>query len=67
MTTYEHHLAELFLKWETFQSCGQNQNTHYMFNDFSAKIVPLMRRGKYDTAGKATDDTKAHAFYMLDN
>jgi len=25
------------------KSCGENQNTHFVFNNFFPKVVPLMR------------------------
>ena len=38
------YLAEFFLEWETFPKiCRENQNTHFMFNNFFPKIVPFMR------------------------
>ena len=44
-THFWSYLAE-FLEWEMFQtkkSREENQNTHFMFNNFSSKIVPFMR------------------------
>jgi hypothetical protein len=39
------------------KSCGENQNTHFMFSIPPPKIVSFMRCGKMShTPGKATDD-----------
>jgi uncharacterized membrane protein len=46
-------------------NCVETQNTHFTFdNFFFSKIVTFMRSC---TAGKATDDNKAHAHCKLDN
>ena len=49
------------------RSCGENQNTHLMFSDFSENraFLELMWK-KYCRAGQVTDDNMAHAHCMLD-
>jgi len=36
------YLAEFLLEWETFQSCRENQNTHFVFKTLFMKIVPFV-------------------------
>ena len=39
------------------KNCRESQNTHFMFNNFFLKIVPLWdNMGKYSRAGQARDD-----------
>jgi len=49
------------------KSCTENQNTHFMFNNFffrkSCRLWDNVE--KYCTAGQATHDSTAHAHYML--
>jgi hypothetical protein len=49
------YLTQFFLEWEMFsdKSCGENQNTHFMLNNFFfSKILPFMRqRGKMPHSG----------------
>jgi hypothetical protein len=53
------------------KSCTENQNTHFMFNNFFyPKIVPLMRwRGKiwYNQTGYRWQYNTAHTLCVLDN
>jgi hypothetical protein len=50
------------------KSCGENQNTNFMFYNFFTKIVPFIDNvEKYCTAGRATDENKAHAHCRVDN
>jgi len=37
------HLAEFLRVRIVSDNCGENQNTHFMFNKFLPKIVPFMR------------------------
>jgi len=49
-------------------SCGENQNTRFMFNTFFPNLFRLYDNvEKYIRAGQATDNNTAHAHYMLDN
>jgi hypothetical protein len=76
MKAYGHlwqYLSEFFLEREMFQTkcCGENQNTHFVFNTFFfSKIVPFMRKceknGKSQTRHR-WQYNKAHAFGMLGN
>jgi hypothetical protein len=47
----------------------ENQNTHFVFNNFFSEIVPFMRKcGKNIVeGGEATDYITAHAHCMLDS
>jgi hypothetical protein len=48
------------------KSCRENQNTHFIFSDFS-KIIFFMRYvEKYCRARQTTDDHMAHVHCMLD-
>jgi len=49
-------------------NCTDNQNTHFVFNNFFvSKIVPFMRLvEKYCRNRQATDDNLAHAHCMPD-
>jgi hypothetical protein len=49
--------------------CRENQNKHFILNNFFSKIVPFVREcGKNIVrAGQVTDDNMAHAHYKLDN
>jgi len=49
------------------QSCRQNQNTHFMFNNFFQKIVSFVRDNveRYCRAGHATDNNIARGHCML--
>jgi hypothetical protein len=38
------------------KSCRENQNTHFIFNNFFPRIVLFMRMWKYGRAVQATDD-----------
>jgi len=51
------------------KSCGENQNTRFMFsNIFFPKNVPLEGNvEKHCRAGLARDDQMEHAHCMLDN
>jgi hypothetical protein len=45
--------------------CRENQNTHFVFNNFFSKNVPFMRYvEKYFRAGQVTDDNMVHAHCM---
>jgi hypothetical protein len=46
------------------KNCRENENTHFMFNDFFPKIVPCMKMWKkYGMAGQATyDDIIRHMY-----
>ena len=51
------------------QSCTENQNTHFKFNNFfliENRAVYEINVEKYGRAGQATDDNTAHALCMLD-
>jgi len=38
------YLAQFFLEWDiSDKSCRENQNTHFMLNNFFSKILPFMR------------------------
>jgi hypothetical protein len=38
------YVAQFLLEWETFQKiCRENQNTRFMFNEFSKKTAPFVR------------------------
>jgi hypothetical protein len=61
MKIYVHilyHLAEFFLEWEMFQpKAVEKIKTHFIFNNFFAKIVRLWGNvEKYGTARQVTDD-----------
>jgi len=63
------YLAHFFLEWQTCQrkSCRENQNAHFVFNNFFFKSHRLWDNvEKYCTAGQATDDNMARAHCMLD-
>ena len=50
------------------KSCGEYQNAHFMFSNFSPKISPFMRYAeKHCRVRQARDDNMAHAHCMLDN
>ena len=50
------------------KSCRENQNTHFVFNNFFFKSYRWWdKMEKYSTAGQATDDNIAHAYCMLDS
>ena len=55
----------------TNRSCTENQNTRLMFNIFSPKIVPLMRKCGKNIARPARDDStmlrRKDAIWMPDN
>jgi hypothetical protein len=36
-------LTHFFLEWEMFQTFRENQNKHFVFNNFFSKKVPFMR------------------------
>jgi hypothetical protein len=56
-----------FLEWETFQAKPyENQNIHFVFNNFFSKIVPFNLE-KCSRAGEATDDNMVHAHCMLEH
>jgi len=49
------------------ESCRENRNTHFMFNNFfENRAFYEIRRKKYSTAGQATYNIMAHAYCMLD-
>jgi hypothetical protein len=53
-------------------SCGDNQDTYYMFNNiffffFENRAVYETKRENVFRARQARDDNKAHAHCMLDN
>jgi len=49
------------------KSCTENQNTHFVFSNFSRKSCRLWDNvEKYCRAGQATDDSMARAHCMLD-
>ena len=35
------YLAEFFSEWEMFQSCKENQDKHFVFNNVFPKTVPF--------------------------
>jgi len=37
------YITHFFLEWERFQTFRENQNRHFVFNNFFSKIVPFMR------------------------
>ena len=48
--------------------CGENGNTHFMFNNFFPENLTFYENvEKYCRAGQATDGNMAHAHCMLDN
>jgi len=52
------------------KSCGENRNTHFMFEEFSPRIMPLTRScGKilYSRTGHRRQYHMAHAHFMLAN
>jgi len=50
------------------ERCRENQNTHFVLNNFFSKNVPFMRYvEKYFRAGQATDDNMAYAHIMPNN
>jgi len=52
------------------KSCTENKNTHFMFSNFFAKIVPFMRYGgkiRYSQTGHGWQYNMAHVLCMLDN
>jgi len=51
------------------QSCTQNQNTHFVLNNFFfTKVVSRNNVDNYCTAGQATDDSKIRRMrFALDN
>ena len=52
----------------TDKSCRENQNTHFVFNNFFPKILRLWDNlEEYCRAGQATYDNMTHANCMLDN
>jgi len=64
-------LVQFFLELEMFQktSCTENQNTHFMFNNFfppEIRAFYVIMWKKYCTPRQATDDNRAHAHCMLD-
>jgi hypothetical protein len=51
------------------KSCTENQNTHFVFNNFfflNRAVYEIMWK-KNCNAGQATDGNTAHAHCMLDN
>jgi len=74
-TLHEDRYAFLFISRLIFlrmrnisdKSCRENQNTHFMLNSFSRESCPLWDNVEiYCRAGQATDDSTAHAHYILD-
>jgi len=48
--------------------CRECQNTHFRFNNFPPKILPLRDNVEiYCRAGQATGDNMTHALYFLDS
>ena len=41
---FSSYLAQFFLELEMFQSCRENQYTHFMTNFFFSKILLFMRQ-----------------------
>jgi len=64
------HLWSYPAKFFSDESCRENQNTHFMSNNFfPPKIVCCLRdnaKKKYCTAGQDTDDSKTNTHCMLD-
>ena len=60
----------VFLKMRivSYKIFREDQNTHFMFNNFfPRKVCRLRDEEKFGTAGEATDDNKVHAHYVLGN
>ena len=52
----------------SLKSCRENQNTHFVFNNFFPKILRLWDNlEEYCRVGQATYDNMTHAHCMLDN
>jgi len=52
------HFILLRIRNVSDKLCGENQNTHFMFNNFCAKVMLLMRQcGRICTARQATGDS----------
>jgi len=50
------------------KNCTENQDTYFVFNNFSQKSCRLWdNAGKYCRAERAKEDNMAHAHCMLDN
>jgi len=51
------------------KSCRENQNTHFVFRNFSSENRAFYETmwGEYRRAGQATDTKMAHALCMPDN
>jgi len=48
------------------QSCRENQNAHFLFNNIKKTRCLWNHVEKYCTARQATDDNMAHEYCMLD-
>jgi hypothetical protein len=62
------YLAQFFLEWEKLSenSCRENQNTYFMFNNyFGYRAIYEMKWKNICTAGQATDDNMAHVHCTL--
>jgi hypothetical protein len=50
------------------KSCGENQDTHFMFGNVYSKTAPFIDNvGQYCRAEKATDDNMEHTHCLLDS
>jgi hypothetical protein len=59
----------LSVRYVSDKSCWENQNTHFMFDNLfigNYSDYEIMWK-QYFRAGQATDDSMAHAFFMLGN
>jgi hypothetical protein len=57
-------LINLRMKIVLERRCRENQNKHFIFNNFFPKIVPLE---KYGRARQTTHDNMVHSHRMLDS
>jgi hypothetical protein len=61
------HSVLLRMRNVSEKNCIENQNTHFMFNNFFILFFPLIDNVvKYFTAWQATDNKIIHAHCMLD-
>ena len=69
-TLHEDGYISVFLRMRNVsdESCRENQNTHFTFNNsFENRVVYEIIEKKYCTVGQATDNNTAHTHFMLDN